>query len=324
MQAQRAGERTADSLALFLEVWAWKESGYTSMCADFVATLTPEEQQQVNLQSAPGYFEAENAVLATAPTRFVTTQVAIGALQFMPAIAAMMPGDAFGDPAGCLSGGYAEMSHQELLLRQMRYMAATLSTAVVVSAEDNSKFVLLVGVADSSTYGSTPYPSWATPPPPPPDDQQKCYIADLDHPAADVAAQAAAGLAMHGTVADAALADGLYRNEKDAREFLFVAAAALYTLTGDPGYRADVDALWQDGWAKCQLFLNNWNNVITQGLTILSMVPEAPGARRSRGFYRGLLRSSVGQWSECSNGGAATMKRKQFCGCVPCSTCHAV
>ena len=64
---------------------------------------------------------------------------------------------------------------------------------------------MLVGVADSSTYGAIPYTSWDTPP----DYSEKCYIADMDHPAADIAAQAAAGLAMaakvlmlHGNAAD--------------------------------------------------------------------------------------------------------------------------
>ena len=85
-------------------------------------------------------------------------------------------------------------------------MAATLSAALLVTSADNSAFVMLVGVADSSTYGDIPYPSWATPP----DYEQKCYAADMAHPAADVAAQAATGLAMaakalatHGTAADA-------------------------------------------------------------------------------------------------------------------------
>ena len=76
---------------------------------------------------------------------------------------------------------------------------------MVVTTADNSDFSILVGVADSTTYGGTPYRSWDAPP----GYQEKCYAADMDHPAADVAAQAAGGLAMaakvlatYGTAAD--------------------------------------------------------------------------------------------------------------------------
>lgn len=90
-----------------------------------------------------------------------------------------------------------------------RYEASVLANAIMVTRADNSDFKMLIGVADSSTYGSDGFPSWNTPPA----YQQKCYIADLDHPAADIAAQAATGLAMgakalatYGTAADAATA----------------------------------------------------------------------------------------------------------------------
>ena len=61
-----------------------------------------------------------DAVLVTAPTGFVTTQVAIGALQYLPTLAAMKPSDALGDPAGCLTGSYTGVSLEQLLLRQLR------------------------------------------------------------------------------------------------------------------------------------------------------------------------------------------------------------
>ena len=90
-----------------------------------------------------------------------------------------------------------------------RYMGETLSNSMVVTRADNSDFKMLIGVADSSTYGDIPYTSWDAPP----SYSQKCYVADMDHPAADVAAQAAGGLAMvakvlatHGTAADKARA----------------------------------------------------------------------------------------------------------------------
>eukprot|EP00892_Ulva_mutabilis_P000072 jgi/Ulvmu1/10065/UM006_0012.1 len=259
-------------------------------------------------------------------------------------------------------------------VRVRRYMAATLSNSIVVSTADMSDFKLLVGVADSSAFGSIPYPSWATPP----EYQEKCYIADLHHPAADVAAQTATGLAMaakaltaHGTAADTILAlqygteaartyayamlmyaqhgsdaicvrsdavsncigsgcttvqsNGdrvrsvctLYRNEKDAPEFLFAAAAALYALTGDETYRADADAMWPEATINYQLFLMNWNNVVTQGIAILSMAPDLPGAARSRDFYRDFLRRSVGMWSECSRDGESIINNHKFCERTP-------
>ena len=59
-------------------------------------------------------------MLVTAPTAFVTTQVAIGALQYLPALASMKPSNALGDPSGCLTGAYTDVSLAQLLLRQLR------------------------------------------------------------------------------------------------------------------------------------------------------------------------------------------------------------
>lgn len=61
-----------------------------------------------------------DAVLVTAPTAFAATQQAIGLLQFFPLLANMKPGDAFGDPAGCLTGDYVRANLQDLLMRQIR------------------------------------------------------------------------------------------------------------------------------------------------------------------------------------------------------------
>ena len=110
----------------------------------------------------------------------------------------------------------------------------------------------------------------------------------------------------------------LYRNSKPAPEFLFVAAAALYALTGDASYRADADSMFPTGpqSVEQQSYLYNWNNVLTQGIVILSMEPDVPGAQRSRTFYRGFLRTSVGLWSQCSNDGEATINFYTFCECA--------
>ena len=89
-----------------------------------------------------------------------------------------------------------------------RYMASALSNSILMTTADNSDFKMLVGISDSSTYNNIS-PSWGTPA----SYQQKCYVADMSHPAADVAAQAATGLAMsakvlatYGTAADATAA----------------------------------------------------------------------------------------------------------------------
>lgn len=85
-----------------------------------------------------------------------------------------------------------DMAHSQ----RCRYEAATLANSIVKSRANNSDFAILIGVADSTTYEKAAYPSWLAPPA----YQQKCYFADMTHPAADVAAQAAAGLAMSAKV----------------------------------------------------------------------------------------------------------------------------
>jgi hypothetical protein len=59
----------------------------------------------------------------------------------------------------------------------------------------------------------------------------------------------------------------LYANDKPPQQQLFVAAAALYLLTGNPAYKTDADTYWDDNW---RLFLFNWNNVPSQVPTLTS------------------------------------------------------
>eukprot|EP00892_Ulva_mutabilis_P000083 jgi/Ulvmu1/10075/UM006_0022.1 len=375
-EAQRAGNIPKDSVTLFPNIWQWKKPGYENVCSDFVATLSPADRAQVDFPNKAGYYEAGNAVLVTGPAAFALTQASIGALQHMPKLANLTPAASVPDSADCLTGDYASTPLATLLLRQLRYEAAVLANAIMVTRADNSDFKMLIGVADSSTYGDDGFPSWGTPP----EYQQKCYIADLDHPAADIAGQAAAGLAMaakalatHGNAADKANAttygvkaartyeyaklmwrthgadaicsrsaansncvgsgctdredDGdpvrspcvLYLNEKPPNQYLFVAAAALYALTGDAYYRGDADSMWPtpEQFPELQTYLYNWNNVITQGVVILSISPDLPGAARSRDYYRKYLRTSITHWAQCSNEGAAIFGDYKFCERTP-------
>lgn len=109
---------------------------------------------------------------------------------------------------------------------------------------------------------------------------------------------------------------GLYRNTKDAPIFLFVGASALYSLTGSAMYHAEADAMWPMFDAVYRIYLYNWNNVVTQGLVIMSMSADLPAAQNSRDFYRGFLRTAVDMWAQCSNTGEFRMKDKQFCECA--------
>ena len=108
----------------------------------------------------------------------------------------------------------------------------------------------------------------------------------------------------------------LYRNEKEAPEYIFVAAAALYSLTGVAAYRTDADSMWPE-FATYQVFLYNWNNVVMQGIVILTTAPEAPGAERSIEFYRDFMNKGVSMWSECSNHGVSIFNNHKYCECAP-------
>eukprot|EP00892_Ulva_mutabilis_P000082 jgi/Ulvmu1/10074/UM006_0021.1 len=373
-EAQRAGMPPNDSAALFPNVWEWKKPGYVNACSDFLATLSPEDRAGVDFSNNAGFFEAGNAVIVTGPSAFTATQRSIGALQFMPQLEAMTPSPALGDPAGCMVGNFTSTSLKTLLLREIRYSAAALSNSIVKSRANNTDFAILIGVADSSTYEKAAYPSWLTPPA----YQQKCYFANITHPAADVAAQAAAGLAMtakvlatYGDAADKSNAawygieagrayeyaklmwraygensicsksvasincvgsgctkiqeDGLpvqspcvlYLNSKPPNQYLFVAATALYALTGDAYYRFDADYFWPTESPDLLTFLYNWNNVVAQGVIILAMQPDHPGASRPRDFYRNLLRAAVAHWARCSNAGASNFFDFTFCQRTP-------
>lgn len=61
-----------------------------------------------------------DAVYVTAASGFVAAQHSIGALQYMSQLGKMKPRKVFGDPAGCVKGGYANKSLKVLLLRQIR------------------------------------------------------------------------------------------------------------------------------------------------------------------------------------------------------------
>ena len=59
-------------------------------------------------------------MLTTGPIAFAAAQQALGAREFLPRMAEMMPLDALGDPSGCLNGTYTTMTLEALYMRQMR------------------------------------------------------------------------------------------------------------------------------------------------------------------------------------------------------------
>lgn len=108
----------------------------------------------------------------------------------------------------------------------------------------------------------------------------------------------------------------LYLNSKPPLQYLFVASTALYALTGSSYYRYDADYFWPTESPDLLSFLYNWNNVVSQGVVILSSQPDFPGAARPRDFYRGLLRAAVSHWARCSNSGATQFFDTTFCQCA--------
>lgn len=62
----------------------------------------------------------------------------------------------------------------------------------ITKADGGSNFQILTGIGDSSSFHNFPFPTWETPL----SDMDKCYFADWGRPAADVAAQVAAALAL--------------------------------------------------------------------------------------------------------------------------------
>jgi hypothetical protein len=107
----------------------------------------------------------------------------------------------------------------------------------------------------------------------------------------------------------------LYHNKKSARQQLFLAASALYVLTGESHFREEADQYFDP---RADLFHINWNSVYGLGVAVLAGVDDGQAAvmpSRSASEYQQLLKRTVQQWSACSNKGASGEK----CRCV-----HAV
>jgi hypothetical protein len=298
--------------------------------------------------------------------------------------------------------------------------------STIAKADGEGTFEILTGVGDSSSFHHDPFPTWEAPL----SDADKCYFANFERPAADVAAQAAAALALvahvlhaHSTDSenlDAVLADftrkavwafeygvdtyleygvnatcssspaasncigvcheevrtvcaltcviaaelvcfgrvgwppagalsgtlcwivclgtldmmtsgndaqtikpharqvctcdsatvpvqpcTLYHNPKSPRQHLFLAAAALFLLTGTRGFRMEADFYFDP---HASLFHTNWNNVYPVGVAILAGLDKAAEQEEpqvTRQEYRQHLARSVQQWSTCSQDGAA-------------------
>lgn len=110
----------------------------------------------------------------------------------------------------------------------------------------------------------------------------------------------------------------LYYNPKPPDQQLFTAAASLFSLTGNAQFRAEADKLWDP---KAFLFFNNWNNVWSQGVTILASTdrPDPPGVAIAKQTYQAYLKAGVNLWVDCSLNG----KNSNWCKCAfaQCSCC---
>jgi hypothetical protein len=104
----------------------------------------------------------------------------------------------------------------------------------------------------------------------------------------------------------------LYKNVKGPEQDLFTAAAALFQLTGDAGFRADADAWWDAVGPKDSAFYLNWNNVVPLGVVALASAGAPAAAAHNRAFYIAQLKNIVDRWSTCSNEG----KTDTICKCA--------
>jgi hypothetical protein len=65
--------------------------------------------------------------------------------------------------------------------------------------------------------------------------------------------------------------------------------------------------------------VKEWNRrcaIGVQGLLLMAMAPDVPGAARPKSYYEGKLREVAGYWSACSNDGQAGMGSWTFCKCA--------
>jgi hypothetical protein len=106
----------------------------------------------------------------------------------------------------------------------------------------------------------------------------------------------------------------LFKNTEDARQQLFTAAAALYSLTGDATFQIDADEFFKypgrvnhDLSYDFELFHVSWSSVWTQGVAIMAGMPSVDSK------WRDMLRESAEIWSDCSSGDLD----QRFCECAP-------
>jgi hypothetical protein len=125
------------------------------------------------------------------------------------------------------------IAFQSLTSSACRFAANSLMSTIAKFGTSPASFVQLLGVGDSSNFGSIA-PTWQVPAA----YQDKCYFSDTMHPAADIAAQTAAALAMlaklfrtYGTTSDKA-SGGLADRMAATATAAFVAAKDAYERFG--------------------------------------------------------------------------------------------
>lgn len=99
----------------------------------------------------------------------------------------------------------------------------------------------------------------------------------------------------------------LYYNPRSPLQHLFVAAAALFSLTGEAQFRVEADQ-WYDqaGEEETFLFFNSWNAVWAQGVQMLATADQADpnDILVSKQGYSERLKLGVSFWTDCSEDGS--------------------
>eukprot|EP00892_Ulva_mutabilis_P003873 jgi/Ulvmu1/1858/UM012_0014.1 len=186
MEAQRAGKEPSDS-GTFSSVWSWKQEAFLDVCPTLKKSMSASAKKA--LTDFPGYFEAGNTVIAPGPSSQAVTQMAMAGIFFDKTFGSSKPSFT-GQASGCVTKSMSAKTASSLMFRQLMYAGRWLSAMIYNDGPPDS-FKMVIGISDGGTYEDD-RPTWLSPK----RYQDKCYVADAKNPAGDVAAMAAAALAL--------------------------------------------------------------------------------------------------------------------------------